>query len=100
MDVGTSKTCAYRGHRSGIIVRYDAETIAQKFERIGEAMEQHVSYGLRHSLSRPVGVEPVAEAVGHHVEAEHGEHDGEAGEDDHPGRLQHEAAPVGEHQAK
>src|SRR5882672_1245056 len=56
---------------------------------------------VRLSPPRPVlRVEPVAEAVGHHVEAEHRDHDGEAGEDDHPGRLEHEPAAVGEHQAE
>src|SRR5215831_14474627 len=39
-------------------------------------------------------VEPVAQAVSHHVEAEHGDHDGEAGKHHHPGRLEHEPAAV------
>ena len=47
-----------------------------------------------------VRVQPVPQAVGEHVEAQHRQHDREPREDHHPRRLQHEAPPVGEHQAK
>src|SRR5438094_493596 len=45
-------------------------------------------------------IEPVAEAVGEHVEAQHREHDGEPRADDHPRRVEHETAAVGEHEAE
>ncbi len=47
-----------------------------------------------------LGVEPVAEAVAEEVEGEHGERDGEAGEQDHPGRrLVEIRARARQHQA-
>src|SRR5437867_6089297 len=54
----------------------------------------------RSAPRRVLGVEPVAQPVGEHVESENREHDREAGEGDHPRSLDHEAAAVGQHQAE
>src|SRR5690606_377345 len=52
------------------------------------------------SAAAPVaGVKNVAQAVAQEVEAQYGDHDGEAGEDAHPGSLSQEGSPLRQHPA-